>query len=176
MPLLRLMSFLRLMSLIRLISIFSRRKKKRESKSGALQEGYATESDCEEWPSSKKLKTNKYGQKCFKNGVVSMRAQDPNLKLSSRQHYEGALPFPTEPPGRLNLGSAYTVWTLVSNEKKMPIEKNFQVELCALIFLSAAPYALTQDQIDHVMSCPELERDAWLIGYAKSAQQKLWYI
>ena len=126
------------------MSIFSRRSKKRESKSGALQEGYATESDCEEWPSSKKLKTNKYGQKCFKNGVVvSMREQDLSIKFSSRQHYEGALPFPTNPPGRLNLGSAYTVWTLVSNGKSMPIEKNRQVDLRALIFLSAAPYTLT---------------------------------
>ena len=131
------------MSLIRLMSIFSRRRNKRQSKSGALQEGYATESDCEELPSAKKLKTNKHGQQGLKNGVVSMRQQDLTYKYSSRQHYDGAKLFPTKPPGRLTLGGAYTVWTLVNNGKKMPIEKNYQVELRALIFLSAAPYALT---------------------------------
>ena len=62
MALLRLMSFIRLMSSIRLMSIFLRRKKKRESKSGALHDGYVTESDCEDSSSAKKLKINKHGQ------------------------------------------------------------------------------------------------------------------
>ena len=75
-----------------------------------------------------------------------------------------------------NEHSGLSLWTLVRNGKAMPIEKYRQAGFRALIFLSAAPYALTQDQIDYVMSCPELERDAWFLGYAKSAQQKLWYI
>ena len=62
------------------------------------------------------------------------------------------------------------------NGKQMPVEKHRQNDLSELIFLSAAPYALAQDQICEVMAYPENERDAWLLGYAKSAQQKLWYI
>jgi len=176
MPLLRFMPLLRLMSFLRLMSIFSCRRKKRDSKSSAPEQGNGTETDCEDSPSAKKFKTNKFGQKCLKNGVVSMRELDLWTKFSSKQHYPKALPFPTQQPTRLVLGSAYTLWTLVMNGKQMPVEKHRQNDLRELIFLSAAPYALAQDQICEVMAYPENERDAWLLGYAKSAQQKLWYI
>ena len=55
----------------------------------------------------------------------------------------------------------------------MPIERYRDADVCTLIFLSAAPYALTQDQIDDAMSRNEADREAWLLGYAKSTQQKL---
>ena len=95
-------------------------------------------------------------------------------KMSSKVHYEGATLFQT-PIGdfRLTLGAAYTLCTLVRNGKLMPIERYRDADVCTLLFQSAAPYALTHDQVDYVMSCAELERDAWLLGYAKSSQQKI---
>ena len=93
-----------------------------------------------------------------------MRELDLFAKISSKQHYEGAILFET-PIGvfRLNLDGAYTLCILVRNEKTMPIEKHRDADVRTLLFLSAAPCALTQDQIDHVMACNALERDAWLL-------------
>ena len=149
---------------------------KHQSKAAStLQDADFTESDCEDLSSAKKVKTNKHGQQVFRNGVVSMRELDLFAKISSKQHYEGAILFET-PIGvfRLNLDGAYTLCTLVRNKKTMSIEKHRDADVRTLLFLSVAPYALTQDQIDHVVSCDARKRDAWLLGYARSYQQKLW--
>ena len=90
--------------------------------------------------------------------------------ISSKQHYEGAIVFKTaQDNNRMTLGNSYTLATLVRNGKYMPIEKHSDTDVHILIFLSAATYALTQDQIDHVMGCDELEREAWLLGYTRSS-------
>ena len=71
------------------------------------------------------------------------------------------------------LGGTYTFCTLVSTGKYQPIERHRDTNLCLMLFLSAAPYALTQDQIDVVMASDPLQRDAWLLGHAKERKKNL---
>ena len=109
--------------------------------------------------------------------MVSVRELELFSKISSKEHHEGAELLRT-PLGnyRLTLSGVYTLCTLVRNGKSMPIKKYRDADVHTLLLLSAAPYALTQDQIDYAMSHNEVDKDAMLLGYAKSTQQKLWSI
>ena len=71
------------------------------------------------------------------------------------------------------MGGAYTMGILTWCADKIPTEKNRDRETRYLIFLSVAAFAIPPEKVKIVLESHSEERDAWLVGYAKSTQQKL---
>ena len=74
---------------------------------------------------------------------------------------------------RFSVGSAYSFGIFIFSADMMPVEKHRDHNTWWLIFLSIAQYALPPDLLNLVMNSDPNERDAWLLGYTKSSQQKL---
>jgi hypothetical protein len=124
-------------------------------------------------PSSKKRKTNSKGLVVLGNGTVSMR----DLALASR--------VPTKIKDEdtpklfnasLTLSKAFTLFTLIVHGKNLPIEK-IRDETPRLILLhSAAPLCLSNETLDTILTADRDEKNAYLIGLAKNAQQVIRYV
>ena len=74
---------------------------------------------------------------------------------------------------RVSLGAAYTMGMLTWCADQVPNEKNRERETRYLVFLLVAAFAIPPEKVKIVMDAHPDERDAWLVGYAKSTQQKL---
>ena len=74
------------------------------------------------------------------------------------------------------LGQAYALFSLVMCGKDHPVEKGRDQGLRERIMLSAAPYALSDDQVEAIGEAAPEARAAFLHGLAKAAQQKLRYV
>ena len=95
-------------------------------------------------------------------------------EIVSKPLYDGAQEFRYGAHAfRLSLGSVHTLATLVLCPNNMPVERHRDKTTRWLMFLSIAHFALPPDLLQLVMGADPHERDAWLMGYARSTQQKL---
>jgi hypothetical protein len=121
----------------------------------------------------KKRKVNKHGLTTLGNGVVSMKDLELCDRVPSKgRFHEAELLLGCTP----NLGQAYALFSLVMCGKDHPVEKGRDQVLRERIMLSAAPYALSDDQVEAIGEAAPEARAAFLHGLAKAAQQKLRYV
>ena len=136
-----------------------------------------TDSECETKPAAIKSRTNKQGLPCLYNGVVSMKGLELSRAIGSKSLYDGTDEWRygehESDVIRVSLGAAYTMGMLTLCADKIPNEKNASRETRYLVFLSVAAFAIPPEKVKIVMDAHPDVRDAWLVGYAKSTQQKL---
>ena len=69
------------------------------------------------------------------------------------------------------LSKAYTLFTLIVNGSKMPIEKQRDSVMRMMLLCSAGPYCLSKESMDTLLEADTKELHAYLTGLAKNAQQ-----
>ncbi len=67
------------------------------------------------------------------------------------------------------------MFTLVINGKNMPVEKQRDSQIRMILLRSAAPYCLSQENLDTILGLDPKECNAYLTGLAKNAQQTIKY-
>ena len=108
------------------------------------------------------------------NGVISVKGLKLSQAIVSKSLYDGTETLRLgDADLRLSMGGAFTLGILVMCADKVPVERHRDRDARMLIFTSMAQFALPPDLVHMVMESEPGERDAWLVGYAKSAQQKL---
>ena len=133
-----------------------------------------TESDTESKGSSRKSRKNREGLPVLHNGVISVKGLKLSQAIVSKSLYDGTETLRLgDSVLRLSMGGAFTLGILILCADKIPIERHRDRDTRMLIFLSMAQFALPPDLVNMVLESDPSERDAWLVGYAKSAQQKL---
>lgn len=122
---------------------------------------------------SAELRVNRHGLACLKNGVVSLKA----LKLSEDINKKKRWPDALELLGaKLVFGQAYTLFALVVSGRDLPTEKVRDNAERTCIMNSAAPYALSEEQISALREADPYELLAYNLGMGKAAQQSLKYV
>ena len=123
-------------------------------------------------PASSKRRKNNKGLVVLDNGVVAMR----NLELASR------VPTKTRDDdtpklfsSSLTLSKAFTLFTFIVHGNKLPIEKIRDDSHRQILLHSASPYCLSQETLATVLAADPDEKNAYLIGLAKNAQQVIRY-
>ena len=75
----------------------------------------------------------------------------------------------------LTLSKAFTLMTFIMHGKNLPIEKIRDDNNRHVLLYSAAPYCVSKDTLDLVLGADRDERNAYLVGLAKNAQQVIRY-
>jgi hypothetical protein len=70
---------------------------------------------------------------------------------------------------------AYTLFTLIVNGSKMPVEKQRDSVMRMMLLRSAGPYCLSKESMDTLLEADTKELHAYLTGLAKNAQQIIKY-
>jgi hypothetical protein len=122
---------------------------------------------------SAELKVNRHGISCLKNGVVALKALALSDKVSKKQHWPEAL---TLNCAKLLWGQSFTLFSLIVFGKDLPTEKVRNDEERTAIMLSAAPYALSDEQLSALEDAHPQELMQYLQGMVKAAQQSLKYL
>ena len=106
------------------------------------------------------------------NNVISLRHLALANQFPSKTRDEG-----TEKcfSAALNLSKAYTLFTLIVNGCKMPVEKQRDGERRMILLHSVAPYCLSKEGMDSILGSDTEELNAFLTGLAKNAQQVIKY-
>jgi hypothetical protein len=73
------------------------------------------------------------------------------------------------------LSKAYTLFTLIVNGSKMPVEKQRDSVVRMILLRSAGPYCLSKESMDTVLEADTEEHHAYLRGLAKNVQQVIKY-
>lgn len=117
-------------------------------------------------------KVNKKGLPVLANNVVSMRLLDLASQVPAKTHYPDAKKLHNS---RLSLSKCFALMSFVEYGKQMPVEKVRDSTHRLILLQSVAPYCLSQEQLDMILEGDPDERNAYLIGLAKNAQQILKY-
>ena len=115
-------------------------------------------------------KVNKHGDVVLKNGVIALRDLELSEIVPPKKHHPEAEKLFGQ---SLSWGQAYTLFTMVMCGKYL--EKVRDEELRLRIMYSAHPYAISVEQLSEIEDATAEQRCAYLLGMAKSAQQKLRY-
>ena len=146
----------------RTLLILTRRKQIQNLKQNLLQENQEKE---------------KKGLPCLYNGVISMKGLELSWAIGSKSLYDGTVEWRygehVSDVIRASMGAAYTMGMLTWCADKIPNERNRVRETRYLVFLSVAAFAIPPENVKIVMDSHPEEREAWLVGYTKSTQQKL---
>jgi hypothetical protein len=108
----------------------------------------------------------------LKNGVIALRDLELSEIVPPKKHHPEAEKLFGQ---SLSWGQAYTLFTMVMCGKYLPVEKVRDEELRLRIMYSAHPYAISVEQLSEIEDATAEQRCAYLLGMAKSAQQKLRY-
>jgi hypothetical protein len=123
------------------------------------------------------MKVNRHGISCLKNGVVALKALALSDKVSKKQHWPEAL---TLNCAKLLWGQSFTLFSLIVFGKDLrhhlPTDKVRHDEERTAIMLSAAPYALSDEQLSALEDAHPQELMPYLQGMVKAAQQSLKYL
>ena len=117
-------------------------------------------------------KVNKHGDVVLKNGVIALRDLELSESVPPKKHHPEAEQLFGQ---LLSWGQAYTLFTMVICGKDLPVEKVRDEELRLRVMYSAHPYAISVEQLSEIEDATAEQRCAYLLGMAKSAQQKLRY-
>jgi hypothetical protein len=117
-------------------------------------------------------KVNKKGLPVLANNVVSMRLLDLASQVPAKTHYPGAKKLHNS---RLSLSKCFALMSFVEYGKQMPVEKVRDSTHRLILLQSVALYCLSQEQLDMILEGDPDERNAYLIGLAKNAQQIIKY-
>ena len=117
-------------------------------------------------------KVNKHGDVVLKNGVIALRDLELSEIVPPKKHHPEAEKLFGQ---SLSWGQAYTLFTMVMCGKHLPVEKVRDEELRLRVMYSAHPYAISVEQLSEIEDATAEQRCAYLLGMAKSAQQKLRY-
>ena len=108
------------------------------------------------------------------NGVISVKGLKLSQAIVSKSLYDGTETLCLgDADLRLSMGGAFTLSIIVLCADKIPIERHRDRDTRMLVFQSLAQFVLPPDLVHMVLESEPGERDAWLVGYAKSAQQTL---
>ena len=108
------------------------------------------------------------------NGVISVNGLKLSHAIVSKSLYDGPETLRLgDSVLRLSMGGAFTLGVHILCADNIPIERHRDRDTRMLIFLSMAQFALPPDLVNMVLEPDPGKRDAWLVGYAKSSQQKL---
>ena len=126
---------------------------------------------------SAELKVNRHGISCLRNGVVALKALGLSEKVSKKQHWPEAL---TLNCAKLLWGQSFTLFSLIVFGKDLrhhlPTDKVRHDEERTAIMLSAAPNALSDEQLSALEDAHPQELMQYLQGMVKAAQQSLKYL
>ena len=123
-------------------------------------------------PGAKLRKVNRHGLVTLDNGVISMKALALADSIPTKHTDPDARPLHG---ARLSLGQAWSLFTLVKCGHQAPAEKIRDQNTRVQILLSAQPYSISEDQLSEILDAGKEERQAFLHGLSKAAQQKLRY-
>jgi len=133
-----------------------------------------TESDTESKGSSRKSRKNREGLPVLHNGVISVKGLKLSQAIVSKSLYDGTQTLRLgDADLTLSMGGAFPLGILVLCADKVPVERHRDRNTRMLNFISMAQFALPPDLLHMVLESEPGDQDAWLVGYAKSAQQKL---
>ena len=115
---------------------------------------------------------NSKGIRVNSNNVISLRHLALANQVPSKTRDEG-----TEKcfSASLTLSKAYTLFTLVVNGSKMPVEKQRDSVMRMILLRTVAPYCLDKESMDTILGADPEELNAYLTGLAKNAQQVIKY-
>ena len=124
--------------------------------------------------SVKKRKINKNGLVTLTNGVVSMRELPLSTAVPTKGRDDDARTLFDAKPSR---GHSYALFTLVICGKEHPVEKARDMGTRMKIMYSAAPYSISDADasLSEILEAEPEQRQAYLHGMSKAAQQKLRY-
>jgi hypothetical protein len=117
-------------------------------------------------------KRNTKGLLCLSNGVVSMCDLKLAFQVPTKTRNEDVVKLFSS---CLTLSNAFTMFTLVVPGKCMPIEKTRDESYRLILLQSGTQYCLNSETLATILEADSEERNAYLIGLAKSAQQSLHY-
>jgi len=122
--------------------------------------------------SVKKRKINKNGLVTLTNGVVSMRELPLSTAVPTKGRDDDARTLFDAKP---SWGHSYALFTLVICGKEHPVEKVRDLGTRMKIMYSAAPYSISDASLSEILEAEPEQRQAYLHGMSKAAQQKLRY-
>ena len=122
--------------------------------------------------SVKKRKINKNGLVTLTNGVVSMRELPLSTAVPTKGRDDDARTLFDAKP---SWGHSYALFTLVICGKEHPVEKARDLGTRMKIMYSAAPYSISDASLSEILEAEPEQRQAYLHGMSKAAQQKLRY-
>jgi len=120
----------------------------------------------------KKRNINRHGLVTLTNGVVSIKGLVLSNAVPSKGRADDAMTlFDT----KLSWGQSYALFTLVMCGKEQPVEKARHLGTRLKIMYSAAPYSISDASLSEILEAEPEQRQAYLHGMSKAAQQKLRY-
>ena len=117
-------------------------------------------------------KFNSKGIRVNSNNAISLRHLELANKFPAKTRDEGTQKCFS---ATLTVSRAYTLFTLVVNGCKMPVEKQRDSSMWMILFRTMAPYCLCKHSIDSILKADTDAVNAYLIGLAKNAQQVIKY-
>jgi hypothetical protein len=115
---------------------------------------------------------NSKGIRVNSNNVISLRHLALANQVPTKTRDEGSEKCFS---ASLTLGKAYTLFTLVVNGCKMPVEKQRDSAMRMILLRTVAPYCLDRESMDTILGADPEELNAFLTGLAKNAQQVIKY-
>ena len=118
--------------------------------------------------SSSSERYNAQGMRVNCNNVVSLRHLPLAMQVPTKTRDEGTMKCFG---AAHTLSKAYTLFTLIVNGSKMPVEKQRDSVMQMMLLRSAGPYCLSKESKDTLLEADTEELHAYLTGLAKNAQQ-----